>query len=323
MSGAPVASNRLATLAAWLAGGGWPAAAVLAALAVSLPGVLLLPGAVLLLPLILVCNAAATGLLALEAGPQGALRSLLWALALLSPLLVLGGAGLIGPALLGAWLPALAAGLVLRSTRSLSLALLVLTGLAIAVVLVVNQTGLPGSGQESQQAAQAQVQAMAQTLLKLNPKLPAQQIEAALAIMLQLAGGLLALVLLGTWTGGLCLGRSLQARLRRPGAFAQEFRALRFGRAYSLLALVAAALAFTLRLANGGLAVELALVLAVPLLLQGLAVMHAEIVRRGRWRRLPWLVYVMLVLATVQVASVLALLGLMDNWLDFRNRPLR
>ena len=98
--------------------------------------------------------------------------------------------------------------------------------------------------------------------VKLNPKLPAAELDAALAVMLQLAGGLLALVLLGAWTGGLGLGRSLQARLRRPGAFAQEFRALRFGRAYSLLVLAALAAAFGLRLAGGGLAVELALVLA-------------------------------------------------------------
>ncbi len=85
----------------------------------------------------------------------------------------------------------------------------------------------------------------------------------------------------------------------------------------------AIALAFSLRLAGGGLAVELALVLAVPLLLQGLALLHAETARRGWWRRLPWVVYLMLVLATPQLASLLVLLGLVDNWFDFRNRPLR
>ncbi|ANX04055.1 hypothetical protein [Immundisolibacter cernigliae] len=316
MTGAPAAGDRLATLAAWLAAGGWRAAALLAALAVALLAALLLPGAVLLLPLALACNVAGISLLALEAGPQAALRSLLLTVLLLTPLVLVGGAGLLGPALLFAWLPGLAAGLALRSARSLPLGLFVLTALAVTVVLVVNQTGLPTGEPEGRQA-------LVDALLKLNAKLPAGELEAALDVMLQLAGGLLALVLLGTWTGGLALARSLQARLRRPGAFAQEFRALRFGRAYSLLVVAAVAAALTLRLAAGGLAVELALVLALPLLLQGLALVHAETARRGWWSRLPWAVYLMLVLATPQIGSLLVLLGLMDNWLDFRNRPLR
>ncbi|WP_448508833.1 hypothetical protein [Immundisolibacter sp.] len=316
MTGAPAAGDRLVTLATWLASGGWSAAALLAVLAVGLLAALLLPGAVLLLPLALVGNVAGIGLLALEPGPRTVLRSLGLAVVLLAPLLVVGGAGLLGPALLFAWLPGLLAGFALRSARSLPLAVLVLTVLAVAVVLVVDQTGLPAGQPETRQA-------LVDALVKLNPKLPAAELDLALDVMLQLAGGLLAVVLLGAWTGGLCLGRSLQARLRRPGAFAQEFRALRFGRAYSLLVLGAIVVALLQRLAGGGLAVELALVLAVPLLLQGLALVHAETARRGWWQRLPWMMYVLLVLATPQLASLLVLLGLVDNWLDFRNRPLR
>lgn len=316
MTGAPAAGDHLATLATWLTNGGWSAAALLATLAVSLLAALLLPGAVLLLPLALVGNVAGISLLALDAGPRAVLRSLLLTVLLLTPLVLFGGAGVLGPALLFAWLPGLVAGAALRSARSLPLALFVLTALAVVVVLVVDQTGLPAGQPETRKA-------LVDALVKLNPKLPVTELDAALDVMLQLVGGLLALVLLGAWTGGLSLGRSLQARLRRPGAFAQEFRALRFGRAYSLLVLGAVAVAFALRLAGGGLAVELALVLAIPLLLQGLALMHAETARRGWWRRLPWVVYLMLVLATPQLASLLALLGLVDNWLDFRNRPLR
>ncbi|HEY0675010.1 MAG TPA: hypothetical protein VGD25_02265, partial [Immundisolibacter sp.] len=162
MTGAPAAGDRLATLAAWLAGGGWSAAAVLAALAVALLAALLLPGAVLLLPLALACNVAALSLLALEAGAQAALRSLLLMILLLAPLVLVGGAGLLGPALLFAWLPGLAAGFALRSTRSLPLALIVLTALAVAVVLVVNQTGLPTGEPEDRQA-------LVDALQRLNP----------------------------------------------------------------------------------------------------------------------------------------------------------
>lgn len=315
MSGAPAAGDRLATLAAWLARGGWSAAGVLAVAAAGLLASLLLPGAVLLLPLALVCNFAAAGFLAVETGVPATLRSLLMGAVLLAPLLLV-GVGLLGPALLFAWLPGLVAGWVLRASRSLPLALLTLTALAALVVLIVQQAGLP-AGQPEARAE------LVETLRRLNPRMPAAELDAALGVMLQLAGGLLALVLLSAWSGGVCLARSLQARLLRPGAFAQEFRALRFGRVYAALLLPVLAAAFAWRLAAGGLAIELALVLAVPALLQGLALVHGEPARRGWWPRLPWLVYVLLIVATPQVGALLVMLGLMDNWVDFRGRPLR
>lgn len=315
MTGTPAAGDRLATLAAWLAGGGWRAAGVLAVAAVGLLASLLLPGAVLLLPLALVCNLATAGFLAVETGLATTLRSLLMGALLLAPLLLV-GVGLLGPALVFAWLPGLAAGAALRASRSLPLALLTLTALAAVVVVIVQQTGLP-EGQPEVRAA------LVENLRRFNPQLPAAELDAALGVMLQLAGGLLALVLLSAWSGGLCLARSLQARLHRPGAFAQEFRALRFGRVYAVLLLPVLAAAFAWRLAADGLAVELALVLVVPALLQGLALVHGETARRGWWPRLPWVVYALLVVATPQVGSALVLLGVVDNWVDFRSRPLR
>jgi hypothetical protein len=92
---------------------------------------------------------------------------------------------------------------------------------------------------------------------------------------------------------------------------------------YALLVSVALVAAAVWRLGAGGLAVELALVLSFAALLQGLAVLHATAARSARWRRLPWLVYVLLALATPQIGSLLVLLGLVDNWADFRNRPPR
>jgi hypothetical protein len=315
VTGTPAAGDRLATLAVWLARGGWPAAGVVAVAAAGLLASFLLPGAVLLLPLALVCNLATAGFLAVEKGLPATLRTLLMGAVLLAPLLWV-GVGFLGPALLFAWLPGLAAGSMLRASRSLPLALLTLTALAALVVLIVQQTGLPTGEPE----ARAE---LVEALRRVDPGMPAAELDAALGVMLQLAGGLLALVLLAAWSGGLCLARSLQARLLRPGAFAQEFRALRFGRVYAVLLLVVLAAAFAWRLAAGGLAIELAMVLAVPALLQGLALLHGETARRGWWPRLPWLVYVLLFVATPQVGSLLVMLGLMDNWIDFRGRPLR
>lgn len=316
MTGTPApGGERLARLAAQIAGGGWPAAAILAGAALALLGALLLPAAVVTLPLVLAGNVALVSLLALDAGAAPALRSLLLTVALLAPLLLL-GAGPLGYVLLIAWLPALLGGLALRTWRSLPLALLLLTALAVGVLLLVNASGLA--------AGQAQLRAsLLDSLHRLDPKLPVAELQAALDVMMTLAGGLLALMLLATWSGGLCLGRSLQARLRRPGAFAQEFRALRFGRTYALLVLAVLAAAAVWRLAADGLAVELALVVSFAALLQGLAVLHTLAARSARFRRLPWLVYVLLALATPQFGSLLVLVGLVDNWADFRNRPLR
>ncbi len=307
MTGTPAAGDRLATLAAWLASGSWSVAAALALLAALSLLAALLPGAILLLPLLLIGNVAAVGLLVLEGDGARGGRCVLWALLLLAlPALVLGPAMLVP--VVFAWLPALTAGYALRTTRSLPLALLLLTVLAVVVVVVAEVAGLPGGEAQSRAALTQMVQ-------RLDPQLAAGVLDAMLAV----ASGLLALALLTAWVGGLLLGRSLQARLRRPGALAAEFRALRCGRAYGVLVLVACAAAMGLGLRGGAVAVELALVLVVPLLLQGLAVMHRLAQRGGGWRRAPWLVYPLLVLATPQVAPPLALVGLMDNWLDFKN----
>lgn len=311
----PAAGDRLATLAARLARGGWPAAGIVAGAAAVLMVAPLLPGAALWLPAALVVNTAVAALLVLEAGPVAAARILALATLLLAPLLLVGGASL-APMLPFAWVPALVAGGILQAARSLPLSVLALTALAAGVVLLVEVTGITAGQSHT-------TETLLETFSRLDPKLPRAELEAALGVMMQLAGGLLGLVLLGAWSGGLFFGRSLQARLHRPGAFAQEFRALRFGRAYGWLLLMVVAAALVLGLGAGGLAIELALVTAVPALLQGLALVHGETARRGWWPRLPWLVYMLLIVATPQIGSLLVMLGLMDNWLDFRGRPLR
>ncbi|WP_372696524.1 hypothetical protein [Immundisolibacter sp.] len=307
MTKAPAAGDRLATLAAWLVGGGWPVAAALALLGVLPLLAALLPGAILLLPLLLVGNGAVVSLLALESEGGRGVRWLLWAVLLLAVPAVALGPALLVPVVF-AWTPALIAGYILRSTRSLPLALLLLTLLAVVVVLLAETVGLPGGDAQSRAS-------VTQMLRGLDPQIAGEVLDVVWA----LASGLLALALLSTWMGGLLAGRSLQARLRRPGALAAEFRGLRCGRAYGLVAVVAVAVALGVGLGAGGLAVELAMVSVVPLLLQGLAVMHRLALRGGGWRRAPWVVYPLLVLATPQVAPPLALVGLMDNWLDFGN----
>ncbi len=116
----------------------------------------------------------------------------------------------------------------------------------------------------------------------------------------------------------LVVGRWWQAELYRPGAFGEEFRALRFGQVMAVLffGLLAGGLA------GVGLIDNFGIVLRVLFLLQGLAVIHglASIYEvQGIWLGV---FYVgLLILSPLNL--VLAVFGALDNWLDFRGRARR
>ena len=69
-------------------------------------------------------------------------------------------------------------------------------------------------------------------------------------------------------------------------------------------------------------AAQLAMIMLVPYLLVGLAVIHTLLRRKGRGGG--WLVAVYVLLAIVpQATLLLAAGGLMDTWIDFRRRLAR
>jgi uncharacterized protein YybS (DUF2232 family) len=116
----------------------------------------------------------------------------------------------------------------------------------------------------------------------------------------------------------LLLARWWQAQLYNPGGFRDEFHRLRLGRplALAVLALMAASL-----LPLGGasaLGRDMVMVVLMMYMLQGLAVIHAVVAKRGASNA--WLVatYVLLAIALPQVAMLLAIAGLMDTWLNLR-----
>ena len=88
-----------------------------------------------------------------------------------------------------------------------------------------------------------------------------------------------------------------------------------------MLSLATAATAAVLSSGNlGQLMADALLILLVIYLLQGLALVHA-IVHRTQAHR-GWLIglYVVLLLAAPEMMPLLALLGWMDTWIDFRAR---
>jgi hypothetical protein len=141
----------------------------------------------------------------------------------------------------------------------------------------------------------------------------------------QLAGlmtGMLVSSLLVGVVGSLLLARWWQSALVRPGAFREEFCALRLGRLYGLLTLGLMLYAEFSAGRGTGLVTQLVMVLLVPFLLVGLAVIHSLVKQTGRGN--VWIVVIYVLLALLpQAALLLAGGGLMDTWIDFRRRLAR
>jgi hypothetical protein len=118
----------------------------------------------------------------------------------------------------------------------------------------------------------------------------------------------------------LIIARWWQAVVSRPGAFGEEFRSLKLGRS---AAIVAALLSLPAVLTKGvvaELSVNLLEVVIIAFLFQGLAVIHA-LVHQYRVKQV-WLVilYIFLAFSLPYGLLLLALVGILDNGLEFRTR---
>jgi len=120
--------------------------------------------------------------------------------------------------------------------------------------------------------------------------------------------------MLGSLLVALLLARWWQALLYNPGGFASEFYELRLGKPLALVMIVLLGLSLLWAVP---FIVNLALVLGVIYVLQGVAVVHALIAKIGLSKA--WLVgfYILLLVALLQLVMVL---GTLDAWIDFRAR---
>jgi len=114
----------------------------------------------------------------------------------------------------------------------------------------------------------------------------------------------------------LALARSWQAKLYNPGGFRSEFHRLRL-RGPVALGLLALMLVLVEMNLAGSLAI---MVLGLPLLVAGIALVHGVIAGRGLG--VQWLVgfYVALFLLGGSLVMVLVLIAFIDSWVDFRKR---
>ena len=117
----------------------------------------------------------------------------------------------------------------------------------------------------------------------------------------------------------LLVGRWWQAMLVNPGGLHSEFCSLRFPQSTGLMVL---GLMIVTRFIQGpasDMSAQGVLVMLVPYLFAGLAVLHGLVARQGRGKG--WLIAVYALLGIIpQTALLLSGLGLVDTWVDFRRR---
>jgi hypothetical protein len=211
------------------------------------------------------------------------------------------------------WVPVWLLAVVLRATADQGAALLVAGALgAIAVGGVHLVIADPTAWWEA--LLQRFVDSAVQGAPALSNDAGTEQLSALIHSLAPIMTGL---VIAGTVLGlmlTLFLARWWHALVDNPGGFGREFRAFAIG-------IVLAAL-----LANsytGGLAGELALIVVVLYMLQGLAIVHSVVNARGA--SIGWLVglYLLLFLLPPQVILLLALTGLTDVWVNLRARAGR
>lgn len=260
-------------------------------------------------------SGAAVALVTLRMGWQHGLFVIaisLLAIGVLHEVLVptIGGAAM-GMTLTAAlWFPVWAAAQSLRRTvlPGRSVMLSTLFGMMVVVGFSLGSEEPAAWWQQSMQRSVAPV-------LEGLPQADQAQIQQGIAELALIMTGTSAMLLSLSLIISLFIGRWWQAMLYNPGGFGDEFRRLRLGKQSAmllLLLLLAAGLS-----GNAFLAQNLPMVVLLPFLLQGLAVVHALAKRSNA--HAGWLVGTYLLLfVTGPMALLLAFAGVVDNWFDFR-----
>lgn len=206
------------------------------------------------------------------------------------------------------WLPMMILAEILRRTHSLSFALV--AGMVLALLAVVIQFSLwPDSEQLWMQFLLQLFQGVDQSGIDM------EQLQAGLQSMVHWMTLMLVAVMYSTFIATLMVARWFQAKLAGSEGFREEFYAIRLGKSVAGIALIFLVASFVI---NQDWLLALMIVIMATFLYQGLAVVHSWAKARKKTR---WLVllYVMMVIFP-QVVGMTALLGIVDNWIDFRQK---
>lgn len=221
--------------------------------------------------------------------------------------LVIGLSGLpvvlsVGVLALLCWAPTSAGAEVLRRTSSLEASICFISILGLLTVVLLMALQAPMSGFWAGATEQLKLATEADSPLSPMGAFSDEQ----LVSLLHAGAGVTVIVFAAS---GLFLGRSGQAKLLNPGGFQREFHALYFGKYIAIGCLV---LMFAGFFTGGALGITLATIASFPLLLQGLAVVHALVKERSLG--VGWLVVLYSLLIVLQPATLLVGgVGFIDN----------
>jgi len=212
------------------------------------------------------------------------------------------------------WLPCWLAAAILQQTRDLGAAFKAATLFGLTLLLLVYAT--------IQEPAAAWLDVLKVMLAMFEDagfKLDGLSDETLLQEFAALMTGVaLSWLVLGIMAS-LLLARWWQSVLVHPGAFREEFAGLRLGNLAGILTVGMLLVARLTQDTFSEITAQLAMILLVPYLLVGLAVIHSLVKQAGRGYG--WLVAVYLLLAFVpQTTLLLAAGGLLDTWIDLRRR---
>ena len=212
------------------------------------------------------------------------------------------------------WLPCWMSSAVLLKTRDLGQALRAATLFGVCLLLVVY--GFYG---DPAPWWLQQLQLIESTLEEAGVSFPGlAEIDLQQDVAALLTGVILASLVVGV-TASLLLARWWQSILVHPGGFREEFYGLRLGYAAGLVTLAVMVMARLTQGTFSDFSAQLAMILLVPYLLVGLAIIHSLLKQFNRGNG--WLVVIYILLAIVpQAMLLLAAGGLMDTWIDFRRR---
>ena len=212
------------------------------------------------------------------------------------------------------WLPIIVLSLVLRQTMSLPITLAVAATLgALGVLAVYAGVDDPaGWWRES-------VIKVIQTQILDSAGLDTEQAEVWRVALDQMANVMTGIVV--AWfvlssVLSLLLARWWQAMLYNPGGFRKEFYQLRLGKTMAMIALALMLVSLLPLDKVAAVSKDIVIVLVLLYMLQGLAVVHASVA--ARHVGIGWLVALYFVLLVVPM--VVAIAGLLDTWVELRNR---
>lgn len=277
---------------------------------------LLLAALSLLIPPTSILSSAVVALVTLRKGaaPGGLLVGLAAVASAVLALLAMGGIHLAVGFLLLMWLPAWLLALLLRSSRSLSMA--VIGALVLSVVMLAGQFL---QSVDPIAEWEAVLGPFVQSLVDAQLVDGGQQAR-LVSLMAGWMPGIVAAGFLLQLLAALFLARWWQALLYNPGGFRSEFHQLRLPR---LLA-VAFLLLLLFMLIQGGSGVTLLEYLLILLVsawfIHGLALVHGVVGKLGSSSG--WLIalYLLLLFALPHTVIALATAGVADAWIDFRAR---